>query len=76
MFLVICYAVHNKEVASIDPFYTYNDALKFLKEDADNTYREEDGDTVLDMHGDSAELKSCDGDLVWTWSIHKLPAVK
>ena len=38
MFLVICYSIHNRTVASIDKRKTYDDAWEFLKKDAQNTY--------------------------------------
>ena len=41
MFIVICYAIHDKKIASVDSRDTYEDAIDFLETDAKNTYEEE-----------------------------------
>ena len=40
-FVVICYAVHEKEIASHDAFDNEDGAYAFLEKDAQNTYEEE-----------------------------------
>ena len=40
-YVVICYAVHEKEIASHDAFDNEDDAYAFLEKDAQNTYEEE-----------------------------------
>lgn len=40
-YAVICYSVHNKEIASHDTFDNEDDAYAFLEKDAQNTYEEE-----------------------------------
>ena len=40
-YVVICYSVHNKEIASHDAFENEDDAYAFLEKDAQNTYEEE-----------------------------------
>ena len=40
-YVVICYAVHKKEIASHDAFDNEDDAYAFLEKDAQNTYNEE-----------------------------------
>lgn len=40
-YVVICYSVHNKEIASYDAFENKDDAYAFLEKDAQNTYEEE-----------------------------------
>ena len=69
-YLVICYAVHEKEIASHDIFDNEDDAYAFLEEDAQNTYEEEvnnadDGDKdLIDLtisDDGTAYLSSYDG---------------
>lgn len=40
-YVVICYSVHEKEIASHDSFDNEDDAYAFLEKDAQNTYEEE-----------------------------------
>ena len=40
-YVVICYAVHKKEIASHDAFDNEDDAYTFLEKDAQNTYDDE-----------------------------------
>lgn len=78
-YVVICYAVHNKEIASYDSFDNENDAYEFLEKDAQNTFEEEinnannaeDKDKVcLVISGDgTARLSSYDGEYEWTWEV-------
>jgi hypothetical protein len=78
-YVVICYAVHDRRIASYDKFDDEDSARCFLREDAENTYEEElngasdeDKDSVkLDVcsSGTFAKLTSCDGDYIWTWEI-------
>ena len=39
-YIVVCYSVHNKEIASYDAFDNEEDAYNFLEKDAQNTYEE------------------------------------
>lgn len=73
-YAVVCYAVHDKDIASCDWFDDYESAQKFLEEDANNTYEEEvescgDDDVDIWVTGNFASLSSCDGDYEWTWHI-------
>lgn len=73
-YVVVCYAVHDSEIASHDWFDSYNDAVEFLKDDAQNTYDEEvsgsGADDVGIWIGDySASVSSCDNGYKWTWEI-------
>nr|DAO32083.1 MAG TPA: hypothetical protein [Caudoviricetes sp.] len=77
-YLVICYAVHEKEIASHDIFDNEDDAYAFLEEDAQNTYEEEvnnadDGDKdLIDLtisDDGTAYLSSYDGEYEWTWEV-------
>lgn len=77
-FIVVCYAVHDKRIASCDPFETEDEALAFLKKDAKATYEEEyesagekDKETVElenDVAGE-ATLTSYNGEYCWTWQV-------
>lgn len=73
---VICYAVHERETASFDIFDNLDEAISFVKEDAENTYSEEnacDEDSNLTFYGDrQAILKSGDGYYIWTWEVFNL----
>lgn len=76
-YIVICYSVHEKRVASHDVFNNEEDAILFLKKDSSNTYEEELNncsenerehiDFTLDDR--SAYLSSYNGEYEWTWEI-------
>lgn len=73
-YVVVCYAVHDKKIASSDLFETAKEAERFLMDDAENTYTEEKDNAydpenvILDLDTDNcAELKH--GDFHWTWEI-------
>lgn len=77
-YVVICYSVHNKEIASYDPFENEEDAYAFLEKDALNTYEEEmngaseeDKDSIDFTISDdgTAYLSSYDGENEWTWEV-------
>lgn len=77
-YIVVCYSVHEKEIASHDSFDNEDDAYAFLEKDAQNTYEEEmnnaseeDKDTIdFTMSDDgTAYLSSCDGEYEWTWEV-------
>lgn len=77
-YVVICYAVHNKEIASYDTFDDKGDAYIFLEKDAQNTYEEEynnaseeDRESInFTMNDDgTAYLSSYDGECEWTWEV-------
>lgn len=69
-YVVICYSVHNKEIASHDAFENEDDAYTFLEKDAQNTYEEgkEQIDFTISDDG-TAYLSSCDGEYEWTWEV-------
>lgn len=77
-YVVICYAVHKKEIASHDAFDNEDDAYTFLEKDAQNIYddeinnaSEEDKDSIDFTISDdgSAYLPSYDGEYEWTWEV-------
>ena len=75
-FIVVCYAIHEKSIASAAPFDNYEDAVKNIKEDAKNTYNKEienSGNSansiVLEIDEDHAELKDIPAECCWTWDI-------
>lgn len=83
-FIVICYEVHNLGVKDLKEFTNKEDALKYLKEEANNMYEiccsyykqerhlENMDDAVMlsfDYLGENtAYITDCD-DKVWTWEI-------
>jgi len=77
-YVVICYSVHNKDIASHDVFENKDDAYAFLKKNAQNTYEEEmnnsdkNGKEQIDFtisDDGTAYLSSCDGEYEWTWEV-------
>lgn len=79
-FYVICYAVHEREVASFDgPFDSYQKAAEFMREDCAATAAEErESDDELIVHvvdwnegsaSVSSKYKSGEEEACWTWSI-------
>ena len=82
-YLVICYAVHERKIASCDPFDTYGQAKTFLVKDAKNTYSEEyDNSSEEDRKfielticdAGIARLSSCKEEYIWTWEIVEIEA--
>lgn len=80
--LVICYAVHERLIASKDQFDTEEDAKEFIRTDSKNTYEEElenasDADKEkisLEINEDNtaAKLSSHYDEYIWTWEIVKV----
>ena len=77
-YVVICYSVHNKEIASHDVFENKDDAYAFLKKNAQNTYEEEmnNSDENVKKHIDftisddgTEYLSSCYDEYEWTWEV-------
>ena len=77
-YVVICYAVHEKEIASHNTFDNEDDAYAFLEKDAQNTQEDEmniaskkDRDKIdFTINDDgTADLSSYDGEYEWTWEI-------
>ena len=71
-YLVICVSSETG-VCSVDPFNTEKEAQKFLKKDAENTYKEEqdnnpDNEINFDLEEDYAQLT--DEEYSWNWTIH------
>ena len=54
-YVVICYSVHNKEIASHDAFDNEDDAYEFLEKDAQNTYEEEYNKTDRESGNESGK---------------------
>lgn len=82
-YIVICYSVHEKMVASHDVFNNEEDALLFLEKDALNTYEEEinncneEEKEQIDFTLDDgiAYLSSCNGEYEWTWEVIEIEEV-
>lgn len=73
MILVVCYAVHDKEIVDIRKFNDYKKAHAFIEEDSRNTYNEEiengDEDAIYKLEEEKAYLASYDKEYEWTWEI-------
>lgn len=76
MFLIICYAVHSRTVASVDKRETLEDACDFLKKDAKHVYAEEiescdvdPNDVTLEIRDYKAIVEAYNGEFCWTWEI-------
>ena len=76
-YVVICYSVHNKEIASYDVFDNEDEAYVFLENDAQNTYEEEyenateeDRESIdFTLDDGTAYLSSYEGEYEWTWEV-------
>lgn len=76
-YIVICYSVHEKRVASHDVFSNEEDAILFLEKDSSNTYEEEFNNCSekerehinFTLDGKSAYLSSYNREYEWTWEI-------
>lgn len=79
MYLIICYAIHNREVASVDKRDSYEEALDFLMKDAKNTYEEEVANSgnnpdeiELEIIDDTATVTDIPAECTWTWEIKEI----
>lgn len=79
MYLVICYAVHDKEIVSINKFDNWEQAMNFLLADVSNTYKEtkenivDHEDVECIIRDNFAQLSADDGEYIWTWHAVKMP---
>lgn len=80
-YVVVCYAIHEKEIASHKSFENKEDAYAFVKKDAQNTFDEEldnsteEGKNHINFENNgngTAYLSSCDGEFKWTWEVIEL----
>lgn len=77
---VICYAIHDKNLASCDWFNTREAAQDFLQRDAANVYEDEIESGYINAEGANIEVEdgyacvtSCNGEYCWTWHIIVAP---
>ena len=72
-YTVTCFAIHDKEIKSIDIFDTEEEAYNFMVKDAKDVYEEEinnnDKDAIFEDYEDSVEVSSCNNEYVWIWDI-------
>ena len=74
-YIVVCYAIHEKSIASTDTFSNWNDAFEFLKKDAKSVYNEETDNGYnadianLEIDDGTAVVTSCNEEYIWTWEI-------
>lgn len=79
MYLVICYAVHYKDIVSVNKFDNWEQAMNFLLSDVSDTHKETkedviDPETVECIIKDNyAQLSADDGDYTLTWHVVKIP---
>lgn len=80
-YAVICYAVHDTNLASCDWFTTREAAQNFLERDAANVYEDEIESSYVNAEGAQIEVEdgyasvtSCEGEYCWTWHIIAEPA--
>lgn len=76
MFLVICYAVHEKKIAGAYQFHSQDEAFACMEMDVKNTYDEEianSGNSMDDIDFDIDETKGIvtdqAADCCWTWEV-------
>lgn len=76
MFLVICYAVHEKKLAGVYQFHSQDEAFACMEMDVKNTYDEEianSGNSMDDIDFDIDETKGIvtdhAADCCWTWEV-------
>lgn len=86
-YVVICYAVHDKAIASYDVFDNIDDAQAFLKQDVQNTYEEEksyykencgtdaDEEGIIEFDvsdNGNGYFATQYGEVEWTWEIIRI----
>lgn len=73
-YVVICYSVHERGIASTDVFTNRDEALTFLIDDAneicneENENNEDEEFATIEIDGDTAIVRTRD-EYVWTWEI-------
>jgi len=74
-YIVICYAIHERNIASTDTFSNWNDAFEFIKKDANSVYNEENDNgnsenfATIEIDDGTAVVTSCNEEYIWTWEI-------
>lgn len=74
-YIVICFAIHERKIASYNSFEKEEDANIFVKRDAENVYAEEvnnecNNEVDLVFNDDvPAYVSSFDKEYEWTWEI-------
>ena len=69
-YVVVCYSVHNKEIASYDAFDNEEDAQNTYEEEMNNSDDEEKEKIDFTISDDgTAYLSSYDGEYEWTWEV-------
>lgn len=76
-YIVICYAIHDTDIASHDVFDTYDEALDFLKQDVKSVYDDEvdnrgNGSKDISYNIDENDMGTVvdfPAGCQWTWHI-------
>ena len=77
-YIVICYAIHNKEIIDYKSFDDEEDAYEFLEKDAKSTYENEYNNSSKKQiefaikNDGTAYLSSHDKKYQWTWEVIKI----
>lgn len=72
-YAIICYAVHDREVVSVDVRETLEEANAFMEEDMKKVYNDEisqneSNENTVEISGNSV-TSSGDEEYEWTWDI-------
>lgn len=79
MYLVICYAIHYRDIVSINKFDSWEQAMNFLLSDVSDTYKETKEDAAnfenieCTIRGNRAQISADDGDYILTWQVVEIP---
>lgn len=79
MYLVICYAIHYRDIASINKFDNWEQAMNFLRSDVSDIC-EETKEEVIDpenvkciIKNNYAQLSADNGEYTLTWHVVEVP---
>ncbi len=81
IYAVICYAVHDKEIASCDTFNTRTKALDFLEDDVSSNYEElvssvGEAYVTVERYSSKAKVECKAQGITWTWEIVEIKNVR
>lgn len=79
MYLVICYAIHYRDIVSVNTFDSWEQAMNFMLSDVSDTYKETKEDAAnlenieCTIRDNRAQLSADDGDYILTWQVVEMP---
>ena len=74
-YIVVCYAIHDRCIASTNTFTNWNRAFEFIKKDANSVYNTENDNgnnknyATIEINDEIAVVTSCNEEYIWTWEI-------